>query len=144
MEKNESIFGRRTFIDYIIGFVVSAWAFLTAYVTLAYLWPSKKSIGAGGKSVTIPLSDVPEGKARKIRYEGKPAIIIRTSEGVFALSAVCTHLGCLVNWHEGDQLIECPCHAAKFDIRGNVIGGPAPKPLQSYRAEIKGDIIKIG
>lgn len=145
LEKSESLIGRRTFLDYIIGFVISSWGLLTAYVSLAYLWPSKKAIGNGsGKSVTIPLSDIPEGKSRKIRYEDKPAIVVRTAEGVFALSAVCPHLGCLVNWREGDNMIECPCHDAKFDIRGNVIGGPSPKPLDSFKAEIKGELIKIG
>ncbi|MBI5376199.1 MAG: Rieske (2Fe-2S) protein [Candidatus Schekmanbacteria bacterium] len=139
------VFGRRTFLDYMIGFGVTSWALLTVYVTGAYLWPSKKSIGTNTEdSVSIPLSDVPEGSSRKIRYKANPAIVVRTKEGVFALSAVCPHLGCLVNWHDGEKLIECPCHAAKFDLRGNVLGGPAPKPLETFKAEIKENVIKIG
>ena len=145
--KNELpvLMGRRTFLDYCIGGGIAAWAALTAYTALAFLWPTKSSIGQeGSEGITIALSEVPIGDAKKISYQGKPAIIIHTQEGVFALSAICTHLGCLVNWHPGENQIECPCHAARFDLRGNVLGGPAPGPLESYKAEIISDQIKIG
>jgi cytochrome b6-f complex iron-sulfur subunit len=62
---------------------------------------------------------------------------------VFALSAVCTHLGCLVNWEPDARQIVCPCHAARFDLNGNVVGGPAPKPLQQIKASIVNGNIEI-
>jgi len=138
------LMGRRTFLDYCIGGGITAWAVLTVYTALAFLWPTKGSIGEeGSEGTTIALSEVPVGNATKISYKGKPTIIIHTQEGVFALSAICPHLGCLVNWHSGENQIVCPCHAAKFDLRGNVLGGPAPGPLESYRVEIINDQIKI-
>ena len=139
------LMGRRTFLDYCLGGGIAAWAALTAYTALAFLWPTKNSIGEeGGEGTTLALSEVPVGDSKKISYKGKPIIVIRTAEGVFALSAICTHLGCLVNWHSSEKQIACPCHAANFDLRGNVAGGPAPVPLQSYKAEIINDQIKIG
>ena len=139
------LMGRRTFLDYCIGGGIAAWASLTAYTALAFLWPTKQSMGEeGGEGIAIALSEVPVDDSKKIGYKGKPIIVIRTAEGVFALSAICPHLGCLVNWHAGEKQIECPCHAAKFDLRGNVLGGPAPAPLLSYKAEIINDQIKIG
>jgi cytochrome b6-f complex iron-sulfur subunit len=57
--------------------------------------------------------------------------IVRAPEGNFyALSAVCTHLGCIVNWKPEEGIIACPCHGSKFNKNGAKIEGPAPRPLQ--------------
>jgi cytochrome b6-f complex iron-sulfur subunit len=59
--------------------------------------------------------------------------IVRAKEGYFyALSAVCTHLGCITNWKSDDGIIACPCHGSKFDKEGRKIAGPAPRPLQRF------------
>jgi len=59
--------------------------------------------------------------------------IVRAREGYFyALSAVCTHLGCITNWKPEQGGIACPCHGSKFDVAGNVTGGPAPRPLPRF------------
>jgi len=55
--------------------------------------------------------------------------IIHSKEGVFSLSAVCTHLGCLTAWKPDLGIIACPCHGSKFRLGGEKIEGPAPKPL---------------
>ena len=63
--------------------------------------------------------------------------IVRAKEGYFyALSAVCTHLGCIANWKPEDGIVACPCHGSKFDRNGNVIAGPAPRPLQRFAMSI--------
>ena len=59
--------------------------------------------------------------------------IIRAPEGYFyALSAVCTHLGCITNWKPDQGIIACPCHGSKFDTEGSKIEGPAPKSLPRF------------
>ena len=59
--------------------------------------------------------------------------IVRAREGYFyALSAVCTHLGCIANWKQDAGIVACPCHGSKFDRDGNVIAGPAPRPLPRF------------
>jgi cytochrome b6-f complex iron-sulfur subunit len=59
----------------------------------------------------------------------KKAYVIGTSSGVYALSAVCTHLGCITRYKSDERAIACPCHGSRFDVEGNVIHGPAPRPL---------------
>ncbi len=54
---------------------------------------------------------------------------VHSAEGFYALSAVCTHLGCLTVWKPDASLIACPCHGSKFDRHGIKLEGPAPKPL---------------
>ncbi len=59
--------------------------------------------------------------------------IVRAKEGYFyALSAVCTHLGCITNWKPEDGIIACPCHGSKFDKEGSKIAGPAPRSLPRF------------
>lgn len=59
----------------------------------------------------------------------KKAYVIGTSGGVYALSAVCTHLGCITRYKSDEKAIACPCHGSRFDLEGNVTHGPAPRPL---------------
>ena len=70
--------------------------------------------------------------------------IVRAREGYFyALSAVCTHLGCITNWKAEDGLVACPCHGSKFDREGNVVEGPAPTPLPRYAMSLddRGELV---
>jgi len=110
------------------------------YPLFRYLFPSKKAGAVTSVSVTIPLGDVAIGESRFFKFKGKPAILIRLNQQkVVALSAVCTHLGCIVKYSESDKMLKCPCHGAKFDITGKVLAGPAPKPLKMFASRIEGD-----
>lgn len=64
--------------------------------------------------------------------------IIRNGEGMYALIAICTHLGCTPIWHPAEHRIKCPCHGSNFLIDGQNVAGPAPVPL--YRAAIGLDL----
>lgn len=55
--------------------------------------------------------------------------LVHDQQGFFALSAICTHLGCLTAYKQDTGRIECPCHGSKFRPDGTKIEGPAPKPL---------------
>ncbi len=69
--------------------------------------------------------DFPVGTIRKLE-EGK-AHVFSSENGLHAITAVCTHLGCIVAL--SDTGFDCPCHGSKYDRSGKVIGGPAPRPL---------------
>ncbi|GMV12344.1 MAG: iron-sulfur protein [Polyangiaceae bacterium] len=58
----------------------------------------------------------------------------RDAQGLRAMSAACTHLGCTVRRREGGFV--CPCHGSRYDEEGRVVGGPAPAPLPYYRLEL--------
>lgn len=65
--------------------------------------------------------------------------IVRTPAGFFAVSAVCTHLGCITQWKPEANLIACPCHGSKFQADGKKIEGPAPRPLPHYSISLTAD-----
>ena len=74
-----------------------------------------------------------------IRFKKKYAVwIVRNESGLYALSTVCTHLGCTPNWLNTEQKFKCPCHGSGFRKTGINFEGPAPRPLERfkvYRAE---------
>jgi len=115
------------------------------YPFVRYLFPSKKAGAVKMASVTIPLSEVAIGESKSFIFKGKPAILIRIKQQkVIALSAVCTHLGCIVKYAESDKLIKCPCHGAVYAITGKVLAGPAPRPLPVFASRIEGDKVIVG
>lgn len=69
--------------------------------------------------------------------------VVRAEEGFFALSEVCTHLGCLTAWNQDLGIIVCPCHGSKFTRTGEKIEGPAPKPLPWLKTWVsdEGDLL---
>lgn len=56
--------------------------------------------------------------------------VFRKPEGFYAISSICTHLGCNVRWNADRGGFDCPCHGSTFDGNGQNIGGPAPRPLK--------------
>ena len=65
--------------------------------------------------------------------------IVNAAEGFYALSAVCSHLGCLSVWKPESSTIACPCHGSAFRRDGSIMAGPAPKPLPWLRVWMTDD-----
>ncbi len=72
-----------------------------------------------------PPSDFPSGSATFL--SDRRLFVFNESDGFYAISSVCTHLGC--NVKRGGPGFACPCHGSQFDESGQVVQGPAPKPL---------------
>jgi cytochrome b6-f complex iron-sulfur subunit len=113
------------------------------YPLLRFLTPVE-AMGTA-KKVTLPKSEIPVGAAKDLVIMGVPSIIIHTNaKGYIALSRVCTHLGCLVNYDKEKQIFICPCHGGRYDLEGNVISGPPPKPLPRYAVRVADGNLVIG
>lgn len=61
------------------------------------------------------------------------AYVVRGPDGFRALSSVCTHLGCVTRYQPDLRLIACPCHGSRFNLDGEVLAGPAPRPLPQFQ-----------
>lgn len=88
------------------------------------------------KKLTVQL---PEGLLPGEPYlvPGHPVAVFRDEEGVYALSLVCTHLGCIVK-PSRDEL-DCPCHGSRFTLAGQVLKGPAPTGLRWHQVVRRGE-----
>lgn len=62
-----------------------------------------------------------------------------TEDRVIAYSNWCTHLSCRVTWQENNQIYWCPCHSGEFNIQGEVVNGPPPRPLDRYETKVEDD-----
>jgi len=102
--------------------------------TFAFLWPRRKGPKVETVFIAGKVTDFKVGEVIPFRKER--AFILRTEGGFLAISAVCTHLHCIVNWNEMLKKFECPCHGAKFNRNGEVLEGPPPRALDLYKLQI--------
>lgn len=80
------------------------------------------------------LSDLKKGEGKIAEFHGEKLAIHKDEQGkVTALSPVCTHAGCIVNFNAAEQSWDCPCHGGRFDTSGKVICGPPQKDLEQIK-----------
>jgi Rieske Fe-S protein len=96
--------------------------------------------GAGSGDALTTTSKVPVGGG--FVNQDKRIVITQPSAGEYkAFTAVCTHMGCIVN-QIGNGTIDCPCHGSRYNIAtGAVVNGPAPKPLAAIDIKVSGSNI---
>ncbi len=135
--------GRRKFLGICLGGAAASAAVAVGYPVYRYLAPLQKEKSA--VKVVIPEQEVPVGGAKFFEYAGSTAVLVREHDGdLVALSAVCTHLGCIVQWEKEKQGFICPCHAGLYTAEGAVISGPPPKPLAKLPFVVANGIITVG
>jgi len=113
------------------------------YPLSRYLLPLEAAVKV--KKIILPKAEIPVNGTKDLMIGLTPAIVLNTRDkGFLAFSKVCTHLGCLVKYDKGKLLFICPCHAGMFDLEGNVVSGPPPKPLEKFAVKVEGDNLVIG
>lgn len=88
-----------------------------------------------GTGKASSLSEIPLDEGRLMKHNGEYLAVYRSEGAVQTVSAVCTHMRCLVHWNEAESSWDCPCHGSRFNRNGDVLEGPALQPL-----EIKKDV----
>ncbi|MFE9309936.1 FAD-dependent oxidoreductase [Streptomyces sp. NPDC020792] len=93
---------------------------------------AKHFVGDRIPSMTEPaLEDIPPGNGAVVRVKGRQCAVHRDEQGrLQAVSARCTHLGCIVSFNSAEQAWECPCHGSRFAPDGQILQGPAVHPLE--------------
>jgi cytochrome b6-f complex iron-sulfur subunit len=135
--------GRRKFLGVCLAGATAAAAVATAYPVYRYLAP--RSGQSGAAKLVFAASDIPEGEAKFFEYAGSSAVLVKTKAGeMVALSAVCTHLGCIVQWEKEVQDFVCPCHAGHYAADGTVLSGPPPRPLAKIPVTVAEGKITVG
>lgn len=94
---------------------------------LAFAWPLKTS--TFGTPVPISPRQVPEVGDPPFRHQAGKFYLINNEEGLLALYWKCPHLGCTVPWNDDEGAFKCPCHSSEYNRYGELVGGPAPRPM---------------
>lgn len=135
-QKGPAAIGRRDFLNEISAAALGITGLGGAVVSLNYISPNVLFEPPARFRVGMP-EDYPVNSVSFLREQ--QIYVVRTAEGFTALSAVCTHLGCITEWHPDDNLIECPCHGSKFKRDGVKVAGPAPRPLPHLSVQLAPD-----
>ena len=98
--------------------------------------------GGDGVIVAGPVERFDPGSVTAFP-EGRFYLARLEDGGFLALYRKCTHLGCTVPWSETEGRFVCPCHASVFDITGEVLSPPAPRPLDLFAVRIENGIVKV-
>lgn len=138
---------RRHFTQVGVAAVGACYAAALGYPIYRYLGTPARRAGELGavNTVTIPLAELPgPGSALMFRFGTKPTMLIHHADGTLVcFDAVCTHLGCTVQFQPEEGRILCACHSGVYDMRtGANVAGPPPKPLPAYNVETShGDVV---
>lgn len=132
--------GRRNFINWFLGTSVGGLVLFILYPVLRFMSPPDVP-EATTNQVEAGLTSDPDlvaGGFKIVRFGSEPVILIRIAEGdeFRAFSATCTHLDCVVEFHEDHQRIWCNCHNGEYDLHGINVGGPPPRPLEPYEVHL--------
>lgn len=69
--------------------------------------------------------------------------VLRASGGIAVYSPICTHLGCRYHWDDATRHFECPCHGSVFALDGQVLAGPAPRPLDTLPSKVENGTLYV-
>jgi glycine/D-amino acid oxidase-like deaminating enzyme/nitrite reductase/ring-hydroxylating ferredoxin subunit len=102
------------------------WNYIKENKDYPYYLIRDRFAGQGGHS----LRAIPRGSGEVIEIDGQMAAVYRGLDSqIHARSATCTHMGCNVNFNKAEHTWDCPCHGSRFKVNGDVMAGPAEKPL---------------
>ena len=136
---------RRGFVNWLLGTSAAAFLISVVYPVGRYLVPPKAGESTAA-SVTLPMKpdDVKPNTGQIFKFGTRPAILVRTPAGdLRAFSAVCTHLNCTVQYRTDLSHLWCACHNGHFDLNGQNIAGPPPRPLDAMVVNARGNQIVI-
>jgi cytochrome b6-f complex iron-sulfur subunit len=137
--------GRRSFLTKIwvaLGLVALAEAIGVAF---ALLRPLKKRGPEENESALVaagPVDGFERGSVTAF-VRGRFYLVRLQDGGFLALSRKCTHLGCTIPWVEKEKRFACPCHGSAFDITGEAVEAPAPRPLDLFPLTIENENILV-
>ncbi len=148
--------GRRQFMNLLTFGAASGVALGMLYPIVKYFIPPSSGGAGGGVTAKDALgNDIlassflaahkPGERVLAQGLKGDPTYLVVQDTGLadYGLNAVCTHLGCVVPWNNGENKFICPCHGSQYDSTGKVVRGPAPLSLALVHATVADDKVSF-
>jgi Rieske Fe-S protein len=124
------------------GFLASLASFV--YPVLRYLVPPAVADLGADEVIAGKAGEIKPNGAKIFRFGTRPALLIVTADGEYrALSAICTHLACTVQYRSDLRQVWCACHNGTYDLNGRNVSGPPPRPLEQFQVHVRGEEIIV-
>ena len=135
---------RRRAVQFLLGGGLLASAISFLYPVLRYLIPPAATDLGSDTVVAGRVGELKLNSGKIFRFGNRPALLIYTADGQYrAMSAVCTHLQCTVQYRPDLREVWCACHNGFYDLSGRNIAGPPPRPLELYEVHARGEDIIV-
>ncbi|MGB0034906.1 MAG: Rieske (2Fe-2S) protein [Candidatus Acidiferrales bacterium] len=135
---------RRRIVEMLLGGGLFASLMSFVYPVLRYLIPPRVTEVGSDEVVASKVGDLKPNGSKIFRFGTRPALLLMTAEGEYrALSAVCTHLSCTVQYRNDLHEIWCACHNGLYDLNGRNISGPPPRPLEALQVHVRGEEVVV-
>jgi Rieske Fe-S protein len=135
---------RREFLDYLLGTSVVATLLAISYPILRFIIPPQVVESAQNSVVAGKANEIAANSGKIFKFGNKPGILVRTASGELkAFAATCTHLDCIVQYRPDMKMIWCACHNGQYNLSGQNVGGPPPRPLEEYTVNTRGDDVVV-
>jgi cytochrome b6-f complex iron-sulfur subunit len=136
--------GRRSFLSYLLATSAGATLVAILYPVIKFLIPPHVIEAAQNSVVAGKVSEFAVNSGKIVKFGSKPVILIHTAEGEMrAFSATCTHLDCIVQYQPEARGIWCACHNGRYNLNGQNVSGPPPRPLDQYAVNVRGEDVII-
>ena len=136
--------GRRRFLNYLLGTGFGATLIAIFYPIVKFITPPQIIESAQNSVTAGKVSELALNSGKIFKFGSKPGLLIRSAAGEFkAFSAVCTHLDCIVQYEPDKRQIWCACHNGQYNLSGQNVGGPPPRPLEEYVVNTRGEEIIV-
>jgi cytochrome b6-f complex iron-sulfur subunit len=137
-------FDRRRFLDSFLGAGFISTIVAMAYPVWRFLIPPASGEPVTQSVVAAQASQLKPNSGMLFKFGSRPGLLIRTEEGELqAFNAVCTHLDCTVQYKADTSQIWCACHNGFYDLSGNVVSGPPPRPLERFVVNQRGEDVVV-
>ena len=144
MASESNGFNRRKVLNWILGGGLIAWIGMIFFPVLKYLRPPEVPEANVSAVKAATTDELPPDSGKIFKFGSKPGILIHTPDGKWrAFSAICTHLGCIVQYRKDLDQIWCACHNGHYNLQGKNISGPPPRPLEEYAVNINGKDVYV-
>ena len=136
--------GRRRFLNYLLGTGFGATLIAIFNPIIKFITPPQIIESAQNSVTAGKVSELALNSGKIFKFGNKPGLLIRSASGEFkAFSAVCTHLDCIVQYEPDKRQIWCACHNGQYNLSGQNVGGPPPRPLEEYVVNTRGEEIIV-
>ncbi len=135
---------RRDFVSVLLTGSATGLAAAIAYPVVRFVEPPEVAESTTSVVVAATTSELKPNEWKTFPMGSTPGVLVRKADGGYvAFIGVCTHLDCTVQYRPDLGQLLCPCHNGRFDLNGQNVSGPPPRPLEALTVNVRDDEVVV-